>query len=126
IYLFFSSRGSKNDHIGVLHPRSIAVYSLITVTGSAEHGDQSQLYLAYEHQLKRCAYNMIVGGFGGVVGRDFLCIQSLDGALMFFEQETLALTRTLPNFLLPSPIAYVPHTDSFVILNSEWFLESYR
>lgn len=82
--------------------------------------------MVYEHNLKRTAYCILVGGFGGVAGRDFLCIQSLDGTLLFYEQETLTLSRQLPNFLLPSPIIYVPHTDSFVVLTSNWFLHSYR
>ena len=89
-------------------------------------GNQSQIIFNYEHQLKRSGYNLIVGGFGGVEGRDFMCVQGLDGTLMFFEQETLALFRTLTNFLLPFPIIYVPHTDSFVMLNANWDLESYR
>lgn len=89
-------------------------------------GDQCQINIVYEHHLKRSAYSFLVGGFGGVEGRDFLCVLGLDGTLMFYEQETLSLTRLLPNFLLPSPIVYVPHTDSFVLLNSNWHIESYR
>ncbi|XP_073983161.1 Bardet-Biedl syndrome 9 isoform X2 [Rhodnius prolixus] len=118
--------GSKNICLAILHPRSVAVYNFITISGSTEHGDQSQVIMVYEHNLKRTAYCILVGGFGGVAGRDFLCIQSLDGTLLFYEQETLTLSRQLPNFLLPSPIIYVPHTDSFVVLTSNWFLHSYR
>ncbi|XP_014288392.1 protein PTHB1 isoform X2 [Halyomorpha halys] len=118
--------GSKVNHLAILHPRSVAVYNVITKTGSTEHGDQCQINIVYEHHLKRSAYSFLVGGFGGVEGRDFLCVLGLDGTLMFYEQETLSLTRLLPNFLLPSPIVYVPHTDSFVLLNSNWHIESYR
>ncbi|XP_014245601.1 protein PTHB1 [Cimex lectularius] len=118
--------GSKSKTLAILHPRSIAVYNFVTLSGSTDHGDQSQLFIVYEHQLKRAAYSMIVGGFGGVEGRDFICVQGLDGTLMFYEQETLTLTRSLPNFLIPSPFVYIPHTDSFIILNANWHLESYR
>lgn len=82
--------------------------------------------LAYEHQLKKSAYSCVVGPFGGVKGRDFICIQSLDGTISFLEQETFALNQSLPCFLLPSPITYVPQSDSFIVLNASWCLESYR
>ncbi|BES97676.1 Bardet-Biedl syndrome 9 [Nesidiocoris tenuis] len=118
--------GSKNLNLAILHPRSLGVYNFTTISGSTEHGDQSQVFMAYEHHLKRSAYHMVTGGFGGVDGRDFVCVLGLDGTLMFYEQETHILTRNLPNFLLPFPFIYVPHTDSFVLLNSNWFLESYR
>ncbi|KAF6204168.1 hypothetical protein GE061_002508 [Apolygus lucorum] len=118
--------GSKSLSLAILHPRSLGVYNFTTIAGSTEHGDQSQVFMVYEHHLKRPAFCMVTGGFGGVDGRDFVCVLGLDGTLMFYEQETHILTRSLHNFLLPSPIVYIPHTDSFVILNSNWFLESYR
>ncbi|XP_075220052.1 Bardet-Biedl syndrome 9 [Lycorma delicatula] len=118
--------GSQSYHLGILHSNSLAVYTLVTVSGSAEHGDQSQLILVYEHPLNRSAYDFIVGPFGGIKGRDFICIQSLDGTLSFYEQETFAFKRSLSTFLIPSPIVYVPHSDSFIIFNANWYLESYK
>ncbi|PSN52233.1 Protein PTHB1 [Blattella germanica] len=98
--------GSPNEQLSILHPRSVAVYSFVTKVGAAEHGDQSRLVLAYENQLRRSAFSMVIGPFGGVKGRDFLCVQSLDGTVSFFEQETFAFTRFLPGFLLPGPMVY--------------------
>ncbi|XP_023709246.1 protein PTHB1 isoform X3 [Cryptotermes secundus] len=118
--------GSQNEHLSVLHPRSVAVYSLVTKAGAAEHGDQSRLVLAYEHQLRRSAFCMVLGPFGGVNGRDFLCVQSLDGTLSFFEQETFSFIRFLPGFLLPGPLVFLPHTDSFLTVTSNWHAETYR
>jgi Bardet-Biedl syndrome 9 protein len=89
-------------------------------------GDQIRLILAYEHQLQRSAFCMVLGPFGGVNGRDFLCVQSLDGTLSFFEQETFAFTRFLPGFLLPGPLVFLPHTDSFLTVTSNWHVETYR
>lgn len=89
-------------------------------------GDQYQLLLTYEHQLSKSAYSFLVGPFGGVKGRDFICILSLDGTLSFFEQETFSVSRSLPCFLLPSPFVYVPSSDSFVVHNANWTLECYR
>ena len=59
-------------------------------------------------------------------GRDYLCVQSLDAQLSFFEQDAYAFTRPLPNSLLPSPICYLAKTDSFIVQNSQFELECYK
>src|SRR4051812_29060443 len=59
-------------------------------------------------------------------GRDFICVQSLDGTLSVYEQESFAFTRFLPGALLPAPLAYAPSSDSFVTVSSAWQLESYK
>ena len=64
--------------------------------------------------------------FDVFLDRDFICVQSLDGAISVFEQETLAFTRFLPRFLLPGPLAYTTHSDSFLTASSHYMLESYR
>ena len=89
-------------------------------------GDQIRLVLVYEHHLQRSAFCMVLGAFGGVSGRDFLCVQSLDGTLSFFEQETFAFIRFLPGFLLPGPLVFLPHTDSFLTVTSNRHVETYR
>jgi len=89
-------------------------------------GDQSCLVLVYEHQLHRSAFSMVLGSFGGVNGREFLCVQSLDGTLSFFEQEIFAFIRFLPGFLLPGPLVFLPNTDSFLTVTSNWHVETYR
>lgn len=87
---------------------------------------QNILKLMYEHKLRRSSYNLVVGGFGGSQNRDFLCVQSLDGLLTFFEQESLVFCCFLPNFLLPGPLVYVHKTDSFIFCGSTWCVESFR
>ncbi|CAH0752931.1 unnamed protein product [Bemisia tabaci] len=117
--------GIKERHIAILHPYKVAVYALSIIEGTVEHGTETRLVLMYDHVLLKSTYQLIVGPFGSVRDRDFLCVQSLDGVLLFFEQETFVLNRSLPTFLLPSPICYVPQTDSFIVFNAEWTLESY-
>lgn len=118
--------GSQQYHLAVLHPRSVAIYSLVIRGGNTDHGEQSALVFVYEHQLKRTAYSLVVGSFGGVRGRDFLCVQSLDGTLSFYEQESFVFSRQLPNFLLPGPLIFIPSTDAFVTCNSHFQIDSYR
>uniref|UniRef100_A0A3Q2Y0H1 Bardet-Biedl syndrome 9 n=1 Tax=Hippocampus comes TaxID=109280 RepID=A0A3Q2Y0H1_HIPCM len=110
-------------HLAVLHPRKLSVYSVLTA-GNVEHGDQYQIKLVYEHNLQRTACNMTYGTFGGVTHHS-LCIQSMDGMLMFFEQDSYSFGRFLPGFLLPGPLAYNSRTDSFLTVSSARQLESY-
>ncbi|XP_041650448.1 protein PTHB1 [Cheilinus undulatus] len=113
-------------HLAVLHPRKLSVYSVSGTAGNVEHGDQYQLKLVYEHNLQRTACNMTYGTFGGVTGHHSLCIQSMDGMLMFFEQDSYSFGRFLPGFLLPGPLVYNHRTDSFLTVSSARLLESYK
>ncbi|KAG1651572.1 Protein PTHB1 [Nymphon striatum] len=114
------------NHLAILHPRKLFVCTVSSVPGATEYGSQYQLEIAYEHNLQRSAYNLTYGPFGGVKGRDFFCIQSLDGTVSFFEQDSFAFCRFLPKFLLPGPIQYVRRTDSFVTVSSSYQLECYK
>ncbi|XP_067305516.1 protein PTHB1 isoform X2 [Pseudorasbora parva] len=113
-------------HLAVLHPRKLSVYAVSGTSGNVEHGDQYQLRLVYEHNLQRTACNMTFGPFGGVSGHHFICIQSMDGMLMFFEQESFGFGRFLPGFLLPGPLSYCIRTDSFITVSSARQVECYR
>ncbi|XDV41008.1 hypothetical protein PO909_009955 [Leuciscus waleckii] len=113
-------------HLAVLHPRKLSVYAVSGTAGNVEHGDQYQLRLVYEHNLQRTACNMTYGPFGGVTGHHYICIQSMDGMLMFFEQESYGFGRFLPGFLLPGPLSYCVRTDSFITVSSSRQVECYR
>lgn len=80
----------------------------------------------YEHVLQRSAFNMTLGPFGHVKGKDFICIQALDGTLSFYEQESFAFSRFLPNYLLPGPFRYDSINDSFIVATASRTIESYR
>ncbi|NXL07820.1 PTHB1 protein, partial [Mesembrinibis cayennensis] len=118
--------GTEGLHLAVLHCRKLCVYAVSGTLGNVEHGNQYQLKLMYEHNLQRTACNMTYGPFGGVKGRDLICIQSMDGMLMLFEQESYAFGRFLPGFLLPGPLTYSSRTDSFITVSSCRQVESYK
>ncbi|NXJ70460.1 PTHB1 protein, partial [Rostratula benghalensis] len=118
--------GTEGLHLAVLHCRKLCVYAVSGTLGNVEHGNQYQMKLMYEHNLQRTACNMTYGPFGGVKGRDLICIQSMDGMLMFFEQESYAFGRFLPGFLLPGPLTYSSRTDSFITVSSCRQVESYK
>ncbi|XP_069318426.1 protein PTHB1 isoform X6 [Eulemur rufifrons] len=118
--------GTEMLHLAVLHSRKLCVYSVSGTLGNVEHGNRYQIKLMYEHNLQRTACNMTYGSFGGVKGRDLICIQSVDGMLMVFEQESYAFGRFLPGSLLPGPLAYSSRTDSFITVSSCRQVESYK
>ncbi|XP_076976209.1 protein PTHB1 isoform X3 [Tamandua tetradactyla] len=118
--------GTEMLHLAVLHSRKLCVYSVSGTLGNVEHGNQYQIKLMYEHNLQRTACNMTYGSFGGVKGRDLICIQSMDGMLMVFEQESYAFGRFLPGSLLPGPLVYSSRTDSFITVSSCRQVESYK
>ncbi|XP_067837947.1 protein PTHB1 isoform X2 [Heptranchias perlo] len=118
--------GTELLHLAILHPKKLSVYAVSGTMGTVEHGNQYQLKLMYEHNLQRTACNLTFGAFGGVKGRDLICIQSMDGMLMFFEQESYAFGRFLPGCLLPGPLKYSSRTDSFTTVSSSRQVENYK
>ncbi|XP_077543621.1 Bardet-Biedl syndrome 9 [Haemaphysalis longicornis] len=118
--------GSDKLYIACLHPRKFSVHCLKGDAGEADPVAQYQLVLMYEHTLGSPSFCFVKGPFGGVKGQDFICVQGVDGSLSFFEQETFAFLRYLPEFVLPGPLAYVARTDSFVTVNTAFHLENFR
>mmetsp|Transcript_22638 Transcript_22638/g.70294 ORF Transcript_22638/g.70294 Transcript_22638/m.70294 type:complete len:843 (+) Transcript_22638:343-2871(+) len=111
--------------LAVLHPRKLVVY-LVTAMGNQEQASFYSLQKAYEHAFERTAACMVYGPFGGVQGRDYICVQSMDGQLCVYEQETFAFSRFLHNFLVPGPLLYLQKTDSFITCNSSYDVECYK
>lgn len=71
------------------------------------------LQKVYDHTLEHTAANFAYGPFGGMVGSDLLCVQSMDGQLSFFEREVATFTRYLPNFLVPGKLDRKKKRDWF-------------
>lgn len=123
---------TENLGLAILHPKKLAVFEL---NAQSNKDGKSVNYYAlrkcYEHNLGLegkhfTAYNMIVGPFGGVKGRDMFMVQSLDGKLQIFEQSANAFTRQLVDCLIPFPIAYLPRLDAFVAASYACQIECYR
>ncbi|KAF3425586.1 hypothetical protein E2986_03536 [Frieseomelitta varia] len=125
-----TGRGSQDLRLAVLTASKLMVFDVALVEESNEYGlplgDRCELKIAYEHRLSRFPASLTVGPFGGVRGRDFLCVQCLDGTLLFYEQEVFAFVQATRNRLLAEPIVYVPRYDLFVAASSSWCLECHR
>ncbi|XP_076167208.1 protein PTHB1-like [Ptiloglossa arizonensis] len=118
--------GSQDLRLAILTSTKLLVYNASVTDGSAEYGDRCDLKIAYEHALPRFPISLTTGPFGGVRGREFLCVQCVDGTLLFYEQEVFAFSQVLRNRLLPEPIVYVSRNDLFVTASTRWFIECYR
>lgn len=59
-------------------------------------------------------------------GNDLICVQSFDGQLSVFHQESFLFSSLLPGFLVPGPLAYCPQSDSIVTCNAAFELESFK
>ncbi|KAL9653336.1 hypothetical protein ABK040_001972 [Willaertia magna] len=130
---------SKDNALGVLMPRKFAVYTIIkegTNNGDFLGNDPKEstsnqiegysVHLYYEHPLQRLAFNFCYGPFGGAFGKDFVCIQSFDGQLSFYEQDHFTFQRFLSTSLIPGPICYSKSIDCFVTYNSSMEVEAYK
>ncbi|XP_076243990.1 protein PTHB1-like [Calliopsis andreniformis] len=118
--------GSQELRLAVLTSTKLLVYNATVADESTEDVNRCDMKIAYEHSLPRFPASLTTGPFGGVRGRDFLCVQCLDGTLLFYEQEVFAFSQVLRNRLLPEPIVYISRNDLFVTGSSSWFLECYR
>jgi hypothetical protein len=118
----------------VLHPKSVAVYSIQAADGDGGGGgdDAAPAYYVlkklYSHSMRSPTHSFVFGPFGGVQGADLLCVQSMNGDLQVFDGDTHAFTRRLPAkaFLCPGPLCYVANTDSFVTVSSHNVVECYK
>ena len=140
MYIF----SNGDAQLAFLHPRLLSVYTLQkggeisrpkapSDSSSASNKPRDkrvlenyQMVLLYQHKLSRSAFSLTIGHFGGVINKDFMCVQSIDGAISIFEQESYSFSRFLPGFLLPNPIVYVERNDSLVTLSSSFEVESFR
>jgi Bardet-Biedl syndrome 9 protein len=90
-------------------------------------GEQSRLQILQQYELQKSAFTICKGNFGGVKGKDFLCVMFLDGSLKFFEYDAISQDCVLPgNRTIPTNFIYVSRTDCFIILAPNWDLECYR
>lgn len=105
----------------------LSVYTITTIEGIADFGGQSKLNLLFEYHLKKSAYGVCKGSFGGVKGRDFMCVLHMDGSLKFYEHDGIAFDCQLPGDRnIPSPIVYSSRVDSFITVSPGWEVECFR
>lgn len=124
-FVILCFRGCHDKNLAVLHPKLLTIYALNKKDAENNIEEALILKMVYQHQLRHSAHSFVAGPFGGGRGRDFICVQSLDGLLSFYEQESFAFQLYLPEFLLPSSFIYLDKIDGFLFLNSSLILDCY-
>jgi Bardet-Biedl syndrome 9 protein len=67
---------------------------------------------------------MAGGNFGG---GPTICVQTMEGSLVFIDGDHIAFERFLPGFALPGPMAVLPGSSSVLVLaTATGCLEAYR
>ncbi|OQV11483.1 Protein PTHB1 [Hypsibius exemplaris] len=108
--------------LAVLHPDRITI-CYYAVNKSSD--DTTGLAVLRTYKLKASAYSMVTGMFGGIKGRQMICVATLDGRFTIIDQETVIETPVLEDFLLPGPLCYLPDRDSFLLGSSSWTADCY-
>jgi len=123
----FVSHLQNRLSLAVLHCRKISVYDLVPENGavSLKRMFSHNLGIQGEHFS---AFSMVSGSFGGVNGKDFIAVESLDGQVQVFEQEVNAFVCSIgKDCLLPGgPMTYVPRTDSILICTAGMQLVNFK
>ncbi|XP_055327354.1 uncharacterized protein LOC129580719 [Paramacrobiotus metropolitanus] len=117
-----STSGPGGFQLAVLHSEKVSMFYCTIAKSDSENVD---LFPLRSYKLTAPAYCMVIGTFGGVKGRQMLCVARLDGKLTLIDQETVTETPTLDDFLLPGPLCYVPSRDYFIMGTSSWTAECY-
>ena len=117
----------KNFDILICHGPNDSSYKRVFIFMlSFISDDKCRLVVEYEHQLLSVAMSLTTGPFGGGREKDFVCVQFIDGTLLFLEQELCSFTRILTNRLQHEPLIYLEANDVFVTQNADWVLAFYR
>lgn len=118
---YFWHRGASLRLLG--SPKLISIIFLSTQLS----GQQSKLQILQQLDLQKLAFTFCKGNFGGVKGKEFICVMFVDGSLKFFEQDGISQSCALPgNRAIPTNFIYIPRTDCFVLQAPNWDLECYR
>jgi Bardet-Biedl syndrome 9 protein len=123
--------GSNELALAILHPRRLAVYRVGAMGGQGSAASYYSMVKAYEHQLGEngnhfTSFNFCYGPFGSSSSRDFICVQSMDGQLQFFEQDQIAFLHRLDEVLIPGPICYSPQNDSLIVTSTNMEIICYK
>lgn len=88
-------------------------------------GVQNIISPTIRHSFNRRAFSTTCGPFGNSK-RDLICIQALDGALSFFDQDTFLFMCVFNDIVIPGPVHFIANSDQFIICKSTWIMEIFR
>lgn len=109
----------KDVQLAVLQSKKISVYTITNLHGA------TQIKLNFDNNLKRNGNNFTSGKIGEK-NYEVLFVQSVDGALMIFEQSSLINMISFSEVIFPGPIAFLSMKDYFCFANTAYEIEAYE
>ena len=109
---------SNEYQLGILQSKRFFVVEIKNLKGA------TNLKLCSDNKLKRNGHNFTRGKIGEKTN-DFVFIQSIDGAISIYEQDSLINIVTFSEVLFPGQIGFLNRKDSFIISNTAYEIECY-
>lgn len=119
IYFDELFKNNKNVLI-VLHPKSIAFYSV-----KVEEDSTVIIKESHSQILAHSSYNFITTKFEGQNQPKTVLVQSIDGFLTSINENSMS-TYKIPNFFLPGPFIYIPLLESFIFASADYRILCFR
>ena len=110
---------SQDVQLGILQVKKFLVIQVSNLHGA------TTLKLCFDHKLKFNGHNFTKGRIGDR-NYDIVFIQSTDGAISIYEQDSLINIVSFTEVIFPGAIGFLSNKDSFIISNTSYEVECYN
>ena len=109
---------SNQLQLGILQSKKFFVAQISNLKSS------TSIKNCYDHKLKRNGHNFCRGQIGDR-NYDVVFIQSIDGAISIYEQDSFINLVAFSEVIFPGQIGFINRKDSFVLTNTAYEVECY-
>jgi len=124
-----SADSDSPSTFAVLHPRAICFYD-VNVSAPPSDGSLRTATVKLVHKYDTFgtpAANVIFGRFQGARSTcDGVCVQTLSGDLLFWEQDAFSFKTQFPNVLVPGPLCFASSNGTLVTCSAAGVVEAYK
>jgi Bardet-Biedl syndrome 9 protein len=109
---------SYDKQLAVLQAKKLIVYQFYNLRSGVS------TKTCYEHKLSRNAFNFCIGKIGEK-NYYFIFVQSVDGVISIFEQDSVVNHVALNEIIFPGPIGFLSRKDHLLVSNTAYEIECY-
>jgi Bardet-Biedl syndrome 9 protein len=109
---------ASDKQLAVLQAKKLIVYQFYNLRSGVS------TKTCYEHKLLRNAFNFCIGRIGEK-NYDFIFVQSVDGVISIFEQDSVVNHVALNEVIFPGPIGFLSRKDHLLVSNTAYEIECY-
>lgn len=109
---------SPDKQLAILQNKKLIVLQIFNLRNI------TQIKNCYEHKLNRNAFNFCLGRIGDR-NYDIIFVQSVDGAISIYEQDSLVNMIALSEVIIPGPINFLTRKECLLISNTNYEIECY-